>query len=260
MFVIFITHLFLTIAFIPLWIPLLVKSMPIEFYIYLTICSILSVLANVLIVQALGLGQLSVLGPINSYKSVVSIFVSVILIGELPGIYGVIGILLIVLGSHFISEKNENSSSLVSLFKEKDVQLRIGALILAATEAVFLKKTLVFANPFLTMSAWSAAGLIFAFIGLLVLSNGNSKELKNSFISNKWYFVVLFFSTGLMQLTTLLIFDKMNVSYALALFQISTLISVWMGYKFFAEKNIRRKLIGSLVMIIGAVLIILFND
>lgn len=259
MFVIFITHLFLTIAFIPGWLPLFMRGIPIEFYIYLTICSILSVLANVLIVKALAVGQLSVLGPINSYKSVVSIFVSFFLIGELPGIFGILGIIFIVFGSHFIADKNENGFSLITLFKEKSVQYRIGALILSATEAVFLKKTLMYANPYLTMSAWSAAGLIFSLIGLIVLSNSSIEELGHSFISNKWYFVILFLSTGLMQLTTLFIFEDMNVSYALALFQISSLISVWMGYKYFAETNIKRKLIGSIVMITGAVLIILFN-
>lgn len=259
MFVIFITHLFLTIAFIPGWLPLFMRGVPVEFYFYLTLCSILSVLANVLIVKALAVGQLSVLGPINSYKSVVSIFVSFFLIGELQGIYGFIGIMLIVFGSHFIADKNAEGFSLITLFKEKSVQYRIGALILSATEAVFLKKALMHADPFLTMSAWSAAGLIFSLIGLLVLSNTSIVELRSSLITNKWFFVVLFLSTGLMQLTTLFIFERMNVSYALALFQISSLISVWMGYKYFAETKIKRKFIGSIIMIAGAVLIILFN-
>ena len=49
----------------------------------------------------------------------------------------------------------------------------------------------------------------------------------------------------------------MNVSYALALVQLSTILSVVFGWKFFAEKNIKKKLLGSVIMIAGAVVLIL---
>jgi drug/metabolite transporter (DMT)-like permease len=49
----------------------------------------------------------------------------------------------------------------------------------------------------------------------------------------------------------------MQVGYSLALFQLSTLISVFLGYHYFQEQNIGRRLFGSGVMIAGAVLIAL---
>ncbi|MOA02944.1 hypothetical protein D3C78_1224210 [compost metagenome] len=52
----------------------------------------------------------------------------------------------------------------------------------------------------------------------------------------------------------------MSVGYALSLFQLSTIVSIGFGYKFFQEKNIGKKVIGSLIMIIGSVLIILLKD
>ena len=51
--------------------------------------------------------------------------------------------------------------------------------------------------------------------------------------------------------------ENMNVSYALALFQLSSLINVIFGYKFFKETHLIKKLIGTTIMIIGAVVIIL---
>jgi len=48
--------------------------------------------------------------------------------------------------------------------------------------------------------------------------------------------------------------------YALALFQLSGIISVGLGYAFFKERNIRKKLFGTVIMIIGAALIILFES
>jgi len=61
---------------------------------------------------------------------------------------------------------------------------------------------------------------------------------------------------GQRRLVTLFIFGALQVGYSLALFQLSTLISVFLGYRFFAERNIRRRLIGSVVMVIGAALIV----
>ena len=51
----------------------------------------------------------------------------------------------------------------------------------------------------------------------------------------------------------------MNVAYALALFQLSAVVSVVLGHRIFAEKEIFKKTMGSLIMIAGAVLIVLYN-
>jgi drug/metabolite transporter (DMT)-like permease len=62
-------------------------------------------------------------------------------------------------------------------------------------------------------------------------------------------------TTGLMQLTTLLTFGQLQVGYSLALFQLSILTSVFLGYRYFQEGNIRQRLLGALVMVAGAALI-----
>ena len=49
----------------------------------------------------------------------------------------------------------------------------------------------------------------------------------------------------------------MNVAYALALFQLSTILSVFLGANVFKEKELTRKLLASFIMILGAVIIIL---
>ena len=49
------------------------------------------------------------------------------------------------------------------------------------------------------------------------------------------------------------------MGYSLALFQLSTLVTVYLGHLYFAEGNIRRRLLGSLIMVTGAVLIVTFG-
>jgi drug/metabolite transporter (DMT)-like permease len=64
---------------------------------------------------------------------------------------------------------------------------------------------------------------------------------------------------GIMQMATNYSFAHMQVGYALALFQLSGIVSVGLGYMFFKERNIRKKLLGTVIMIMGAVLIILLE-
>jgi drug/metabolite transporter (DMT)-like permease len=52
----------------------------------------------------------------------------------------------------------------------------------------------------------------------------------------------------------------MPVGYALSLFQLSTIVSVFFGHRFFNEQDIRKKLIGSAIMIAGSVIIILLKN
>ena len=51
---------------------------------------------------------------------------------------------------------------------------------------------------------------------------------------------------------------KINVSYALAFFQLSTILSVFLGVNIFKERDLKNKIIGSLIMIFGAICIILY--
>jgi drug/metabolite transporter (DMT)-like permease len=62
-----------------------------------------------------------------------------------------------------------------------------------------------------------------------------------------------------MQLTTNYAFANMQVGYALSLFQLSIIVSVLLGYKIFKEQDVRKKLIGSGIMIAGSIIIILLK-
>ena len=62
-----------------------------------------------------------------------------------------------------------------------------------------------------------------------------------------------------MQLATVLTFGVLQVGYSLALFQLSALISVFLGYRYFQEAQMRTRIAGSLVMTAGAAMIVMFG-
>lgn len=207
------------------------------------IMGILGTLANYCIIKALSLGELSSLAPINSYKPLVAMFIGYFLLGELPSYTAIIGILLIILGTYFLYFTFKTNNLLAIIY-------RTIALILSGSEAIFIKKVILLTNINDAFFYWAISGLIFSTIFLLFTKN-------KLCIKNPKYQIFLILCIGLMQYSTNYVFSKMNVSYALALFQLSTIFSVYLGANIFKENNLVRKTIASLIMILGAIIIIL---
>src|SRR3954468_10025329 len=103
-----------------------------------------------MIVRALELSDLSVLGPINAYKSVVSLIPAAVLLREVPGVAALCGIGLIVAGSYGLVErvpKGDAGNVFSRFFRDVGIRYRFGGLVLSAIEAVFLKLALKASSP-----------------------------------------------------------------------------------------------------------------
>ena len=259
LFIICVTHGLLSLACVPVFLFFL-KPLSVEFWLDISVCSLLCVSGNVLIVKALNFSDLSVLGPINAYKSVISLIPGMILLNEFPGPLGLSGIVLIVVGSYFIVDKDLNEASTLAIarfLKDRGIQYRFAALILSAMEAVFLKRALHASSSLTTFAFWSILGFGVSSVAVAVVIDTKQMRHEISVLgSNRLTFVMLFVTTGLMQLSTIFVLEGLQVGYSLALFQTSTLISVVLGYRLFQERHFIKRLVGSMVMVAGAVLII----
>lgn len=223
------------------------------FWLYSVSGGLFGALGNAFLIKALQNGELSVLGPINSYKSVVGMIVGVLVLHEMPTLWGIFGVFLIIYGSYFIFDTLEERFSF-QLLERKDIQYRLLALVLTAIEAVFIKKIILESSVLIAFIVWCFFGAAFSF--LLLLASGQDK-LSSIKLKDIGKFFMLIFCIGAMQLSTNYVFNHMNVGYALALFQLSTLFSVGFGHKFFKEKNIRKKFLGAAIMMLGSIIIIL---
>lgn len=225
---------------------------------YGIIAGIFGAVGNGFLVKALQGGDLSILGPINSYKSVVGILIGIVFLHEIPSIWGIIGIALIIYGSYFVLDTMKERFSW-SLLKNKEIQYRIWAMILTAIEAVFIKKVILYSSTIVSFIFWCWFGAFFSFVLLFFFKVRLIKEIKQVKLHHLLTYGFLVLSIGTMQYTTNYVFSHMNVGYALALFQLSTIISIFLGYRIFKEQNIKKKLLGAVIMIAGSVVIILLN-
>lgn len=248
----FYTYFILGILCIPFALKVNWAILPKEFWFFALFAGFLCSVGNACLVKALQLGELSVLGPINSYKCVVGMIVAIFVIHEIPTLFGIFGVILIILGSWFIFDTQKEGFSL-ALFKRKDIILRFTALILMGIEAVLLKKVIILSSPVISFMLWCWAGAFFAFL-LILLFKKPIKFIQKADIKK---YVIVCSMLATMQLTTNFVFKHMNVGYALALFQLSTLVNLWFGYKFFHETDMKKKLIGTLIMLIGSIIVII---
>ena len=227
-----------------------------DFWIYVCIANLLCTLSTVCLVKALKTGELSILSTINSYKCVVGLVVAFFVLKEIPNIYGLLGLILIVFGSWFVFETTKEGFS-IAFLKRQDVILRILAMLLAGIEAVFLKKIIIMSSFDISFILWCFGGLVFSLPLLLMFKH--DLPFKNSLKSLHMFFILAVF-IGLMQFSTNYVFSVMNVGLSLALFQLSTIVNLFIGYKIFKEKDILKKFIGIVIMLVGSTFILLLNN
>lgn len=277
--VVCVTHALLSLACAPLA-ALAPPPLNRQFWSNMVIGALLNVAGNALLVQAMKLSDLSVLGPINAYKPVASLLPALLLLGEVPAMGALLGVALVVGGSYALVDRGDarggnpvvepatgagttaghgayghrrRQFGWAGLWSDRGVQCRFAALIFAALEAVFLKRALLVSSPLPTFVVWSLLGLVVALpVALRQLRKPAALVTRAGLRS----FAALAVTTGLMQFCTIVVLGGLQVGYALALFQISAVISVVLGRQFFGEGHFRKRLLGSAIMAAGAVLIV----
>lgn len=222
------------------------------FWGYVCLAGILCTLGSVCLIKALQYGEMSMLGPINSYKCVVGLVLAMVLLGEIPSAIEVLGVLLIIAGSWYIFDTVDGGFKL-SVLKRKDIILRFAALLCTGCEAVILKKIILMSSVMESFILWCFSGLVFS---IFMLIGFKIKFIKIS-LKSLFYTFLIALGLGLMQLSTNIVFERLDVGLSLALFQLSSIVSVIFGWKFFCEKSIKKKLLGALIMIIGSCFILI---
>jgi drug/metabolite transporter (DMT)-like permease len=214
---------------------------------------------NVLLILALRHSDLSVFGPINSFKPVAGLLIAFFLIGEAPGTRGIVGTLVIIAGSFLLGKPNEGGlsrGSIVALFKTKGVILRFASLLLISVEAVFMKRSIILAGEMPTFVFWALCGAPILMMLCGIMARGRIVRSVRVMAADPRASVASILLYGVMQYATLIVFAHMIVGFSLALFQLSSVLSVILGYFAFGERSFAYRLAGSLVMCAGAVLVI----
>ncbi|WP_036303585.1 EamA family transporter [Methylotenera sp. L2L1] len=258
-FIVATTYCVLSLLAAPFLSVIELKHVTNTFWLNVSLASLFDVAGWMFLVLSLSKTDLSVFGPLNAYKVVVSMLLAVLFLNEIPSVQGLLGVLIIVVGSFFLIPpvRTHQVSRLGSLFADKGVRARFLSIVLFSVGTIFLKRSVGDGGALVTMVFWSLIGLPLILISnYFFLPNKIQQEIKAT-KPHLYSIVLIGLMVFFMQYLTLLLLEHMLVAYALALFQLGMVMQVLIGYQVFNEKDIFRKLLASIVMMLGSLLVLI---
>lgn len=213
--------------------------------------------ATQLNLEALKREDLSYTAPLNAFVPVFTLVIAVLFLGETPPSFGLLGIAIVVIGAYIISIKPERIhwyDPLQRLFTSAGAQLSLGVAFCYAINTVLMKALSNNGyNAFVILYVTTLVGWIL----LLYVPLGRRGELKGIGRSDKLAVLGGSFSSFAGSFFHILALANTYASYAASVRRLDSVISVLLGGHYFKEKNIRIKLIGSIIMTAGAVIMVL---
>jgi len=257
-FIVMASYLVLSIICLPLLLSLDPSELSANFWINIFFASLLDMAGTLFLVMSLSKTDLSVFGPLNAYKVVISMLLAMIFIGEIPSLQGFIGVAIIVLGSYFLFPVSGkiNSNRLLQLVLEKGVQYRFLSILLFSIGTLPLKQAVILGDVLATTVFWCLIGFPLAIIAYTVFLKDKFKSDVAQFKNNLAQFIYLGCLIFLMQYMTMIVFSQLLIAYSLALFQLAMVLQVFLGYRIFDEKHMVRRLAASMIMIVGSLLVL----
>ena len=219
---------------------------------------LLDVLAAIFAYRAIKISDISLVAPISAFNPVFTAIISLIILREALDLRGWIGILLICGGAYLLylsKAQKDLTSPIKSLLANKGIQLSLMAYFIWALTPIFQKTAILHTNPvtppFVSLFGMLGTNAIF---GLLAIrsSQGNFGVVKK--LSPLFIIVGLLGAIG--QAAAFTAFSLTNLGFATAVFKLSMIFTVILGWLFFKEENIKDRLLGSLVMLAGVVLLV----
>lgn len=224
------------------------------------VCSVgLDVVAALLAYKALKMSEISLVNPISSFNPVFTAIISYFVLGEKIPFKGCLGIVLIVLGAYLLQFKEVKYGFFApfkALLTHQGVRYSLIAYFIWAITPIFQKNAILHTTPQVPPFV-SFAGLIGT---TLVYTPLVKKYSRNVFPIAKLFFGLLLLGgllSGLAQVGAFMAFSLANLGFATAVFKLSMIFTVLWGALFFKEKNLKERLLGSVVMLFGVVLLVL---
>ncbi|NOQ76309.1 MAG: EamA family transporter [Methylococcaceae bacterium] len=257
-FIVMVSYLVLTIICIPLLWTFNPLTLDHTFWVNIFFAALLDMAGTLFLVMSLSKTDLSVFGPLNAYKVVISMLLAMLFIGEIPSTQGFIGIGIIVLGSYFLFPTSTKTTwqSLVHLLLERGVQYRFLSILLFSVGTLPLKNAVIAGDAISTTVFWCLIGFPLAVIAHTIFLKDNFTKDYEQSKNHVYQFLYLGILIFLMQYMTMIVFSKLLIAYSLALFQLGMVLQVFLGYRIFNEKHILRRLAASCVMIVGSLLVL----
>ncbi len=240
------------------FIIILLKNDPLNtdptFWLTITMALPLEVIATLLYMRAIKISPLSLTIPFLGLTPVFLIVTSFVLLGEVPDSSGLVGILLVAAGAYSLNFKvikNGFMAPIKAIKAEKGSILMIIVSFIYSITSTLGKIAVIHSSPILFGAIYSLL-LSIALLPFVLLSKKRSLE---TFKLKPALFILIGAASSIMMLSHWNAIIMTDVSYMIAIKRTSMIFSVLLGWMFFKEKNLRERIVGTLLIIVGVVFI-----
>ncbi|MEO7705627.1 MAG: EamA family transporter [Thermoflexales bacterium] len=216
----------------------------------------LNVVAHLASTRALKLADASLVTPLLIFSPVFTVLISALVLGETPSAGGALGVGLVLIGAYWFNRTS--SAGWLTPFKSLALTPGVALVLLAgflwAITPLFEKTAILHTNPESPrLVAFVATALLTLILTPAVIARGKSAIIKLSLHRRDLFIAGLI--AGIAPVLGYTALSLGFVGYVTTLFRLSTLMTVIWSFLFLKERGLAQRLPGSLVMVIGAIVI-----
>ncbi|MFH1445704.1 MAG: DMT family transporter [Nanoarchaeota archaeon] len=223
--------------------------------------SVLMLVAIVSFTEALKHLPISTVTPLSNLKPLFTLVLGFIILSETIGPFQIVGVIVIIMGSYLLdSEGNlkDYKKPLKTLIESRQIHYILIFAVFYSLGAILSKTILKTIGP-LDLLFYHSLFSVFLYFAIIFIFYSGVKDLKNSWNMAGFWIILIAILGVLASYTSFLSFASIDskVILIVPILQVSNLISVVLGGKIFKEKHIGIKIIASILMITGVVLILI---
>lgn len=251
-------HVGFAMPFLLLLFPFIeIPRLDIHFFTVVIVLLPLEITALILYTKAIKLSPLSTTLPFLALSPVFMIFTSNLILGERLDKSGITGIFLTAAGAYLL---NINTTRQGILAPFKAIRRERGSLYMIIVAFIYSitsnlgKMAILHSSPLFFAAVYFPILSVILFPVLMWKNHGNVKQL----FSQPALFGLIGLMVAFAVITHLVAVSIIEVPYVISVKRTSLLFGIMYGAFWFKEKNIRERLAGGIVMIIGVAIITLF--
>ncbi len=221
--------------------------------------------ATVLSTKALAQANASLVGPLLNFNPAFTLLIAIVTLGEIPGIRQTLGVTIILIGAYLLEVKQARTGLLVPLqvlLHQPGTMLAVVASALWGTTTVLEKLSIEHMTP--------PSGPFVALVGTLLLvvlltpsafwlSDQKETHAAHSMFAglraHRRDLAAAVLLAGIAPLFGFTAIALGLVGYITTLFKLSAVFTILWARLFLGEGNLRSRLLGAVVMLIGGVLV-----
>ncbi|MEE8185030.1 MAG: DMT family transporter [Thermodesulfobacteriota bacterium] len=214
----------------------------------------LEITAILLYVKAIRVSPLSLTIPFMALSPAFIILIAFLFLGELPDLSGLVGVFLIVVGAYVLNAKMSREGlfePIRAIGRERGSVLMIIVAFIYSITSTLAKVAIQHSSPIFF-------SFFYPFILTIILSCIiGYRGLFRKVVSRPMSFLAIGFFTAVMVISHFVALSLTDVVYMISVKRTSLIFSVIYGWLIFYEENVKERLIGSVIMVAGVVLIVL---